>query len=352
MPIRPIAVTILALAISSGFPVVPIIHTDPSGDSALIPAAHAQSMLGNLIARLRGETMPKGIVKTNGRLEATQVDVSAKYPGRLAEVSVEEGDSVTAGQVVARISSPEYEAELRAAQANVQRTMEARAAADAQIGVHQSALDFARTDYQRAQELVKTDAISRQVLDQRRRNFEAAEASARVATSQRDQALAAVKTAAAEYQKVEAVLKDLVLASPRTGRVQYQFARTGEVVSAGARILTVLDLKDVYMTIFLPASDAAKLEIGGEARIILDPVPQYVIPAKVSFVAAEAQFTPKSVETQNEREKLMFRVKLNIDPQVLEQFYKRVKTGVRGIGIVRTDQATAWPADLQVRLPQ
>jgi HlyD family secretion protein len=92
-------------------------------------------MLGNLIARLRGETMPKGIVKTNGRLEATQVDVSAKYPGRLAEVSVEEGDSVTAGQVVARISSPEYEAELRAAQANVQRAMEAKAGADAQIGV-------------------------------------------------------------------------------------------------------------------------------------------------------------------------------------------------------------------------
>ena len=75
----------------------------------------------NLIARLRGETLPDGIVKSNGRLEATQVDVSSKYPGRLSEVTVEEGSSVTQGQVIAKITSPEYEAQLRAAKANVQK---------------------------------------------------------------------------------------------------------------------------------------------------------------------------------------------------------------------------------------
>ena len=90
------------------------------------------------------------------------------------------------------------------------------------------------------------------------------------------------------------------------------------------------------MTMFLPAANAGKLELGDEARIILDPVPQYVIPASVSFVAADAQFTPKSVETSDEREKLMFRVKLQVDPKVLQRFYRRVKTGVRGMGIVRT----------------
>ena len=134
--------------------------------------------------------------------------------------------------------------------------------------------------------------------------------------------------------------------------MQYQLARNGEVVAAGGKILTILDLNDVYMTIFLPAATAAKLEIGGEARIVLDPVPQYVIPATVSFVAADAQFTPKTVETKDEREKLMFRVKLKLDAQVLQKYSRRVKTGVRGIGIVRTDAATAWPDDLQVKLPQ
>ena len=140
--------------------------------------------------------------------------------------------------------------------------------------------------------------------------------------------------------------------SPRTGRVQYQLARNGEVVAAGGKVLTILDLQDVYMTVFLPAAVAGKLEIGGEARIILDPAPQWVVPAKVSFVAADAQFTPKTVETAEEREKLMFRAKLQLDAAVLKQYSSRVKTGVRGLGIVRTNPATAWPDDLQVKLPQ
>jgi HlyD family secretion protein len=134
--------------------------------------------------------------------------------------------------------------------------------------------------------------------------------------------------------------------------VQYQLARAGEVVAAGAPIVTILDLTDVYMTIFLPAADAGRLAVGDEARIILDPVPDYVIPAKVSFVAADAQFTPKTVETTDERAKLMFRVKLKIDADVLQQFYTRVKTGVRGLGFVRTKADVEWPADLQVKLPK
>ncbi len=106
------------------------------------------------------------------------------------------------------------------------------------------------------------------------------------------------------------------------------------------------------MTVFAPAAVAARLEIGGEARIILDPVPEYVVPASVSFVAADAQFTPKTVETKDEREKLMFRVKLRLDAEVLKQYSRRVKTGIRGLGIVRTNAATTWPEDLQVKLPQ
>ena len=117
-------------------------------------------------------------------------------------------------------------------------------------------------------------------------------------------------------------------------------------------MLTILDLRDVYMTVFFPAAVAGKLEIGGEARIILDPAPQYVVPATVSFVAADAQFTPKTVETAEEREKLMFRVKLKVDPQLLKQNSRKVKTGVRGLGFVRTNPATAWPQDLHTRLPQ
>ena len=83
----------------------------------------------------------------------------------------------------------------------------------------------------------------------------------------------------------------------------------------------------------------------------MDPAPQYVVPASVSFVAADARFTPKNVETADEREKLMFRVELKVDARVLKEYSRKVKAGVRGLGIVRTNTATSWPKDLQVKLP-
>jgi HlyD family secretion protein len=321
----------------------------PSG--AVFEQAQAQP-LRNLIAKLRGSQLPDGIVKSNGRIEATQVDVSSKYAGRLEEVTVEEGSPVTQGQVIARISSPEYEAQLRAARSDVQRMKDALASAEAEITSRQSALEFAKSDFERGQELMKTGFITKQSFEQRKRNFDSAAASVKSFTSQRDQAQSSIKNTEAEVERIEAIIKDLTLVSPRNGRVQYQLARAGEVVAAGAPVVTILDLTDVYMTIFLPASDAGRTVLGDEARIILDPVPDYVIPANVSFVAADAQFTPKTVETNDERAKLMFRMKLKIDPVVLQQFYTRVKTGVRGLGFVRTKPDVEWPADLQVKLPK
>jgi HlyD family secretion protein len=325
---------------------------EPNRGPSLVPSAHAQGLIRDLIARLRGQTLPEGIVKSNGRIEATQVDVSSKYAGRLAEVTVEEGSPVAQGQVIARVSSPEYEAQLRAAQADVRKANDALAAAEAEIVSRQSALEFAKSDFERGQELMKTGFITKQVFEQRKRNFDSAAAAVQSYTSQRDQALSQIANSEAEVDRIQSIIDDLTLVSPRNGRVQYQLARAGEVVAAGAPIVTILDLTDVYMTLFLPAADAGRLAIGDEGRIILDPVPDYVIPASVSFVAADAQFTPKTVETTDERAKLMFRIKLKVDPRVLQAFYTRVKTGIRGIGFVRTKADVDWPADLQVKLPK
>jgi len=327
-------------------------YTHSSIAALVSPTAEAKSRIRTLLDRIRGRTMPEGIVKTNGRLEATQVDVAAKYPGRLVDITVVEGSEVKAGQVVGRVSSPEYEAQLRAAQYNVERAKETMSEAESLIDQRKAVLAAAKSDFERGQELVDKAIISRQTFDQRRRNYEGSEASVQGAIAQREQADRAIKSAQAEVERLESILHDLVLVSPRTGRVQFQLARNGEVVAAGGKVLTILDLQDVYMTVFLPAATAGRLAIGSEARIILDPVPQYVVPAKVSFVAADAQFTPKTVETQDEREKLMFRVKLQVDTAVLKKYSRQVKTGVRGLGIVRTNTETPWPEDLQVKLPQ
>ena len=92
--------------------------------------------------------------------------------------------------------------------------------------------------------------------------------------------------------------------------------------------------------------------MGSEARIILDAAPNYVIPARISFVSSTAQFTPKTVETASERQKLMFRVKAQIPPELLQQHLKQVKTGLPGVAWLKLDAQAQWPAELQTRLPE
>ena len=326
----------------------------PSGGEFLA-TAHAQSRtqlkVQKLIDDLHGTSMPKGIAKTNGRIEATQIDVAAKYAGRLATVTVNEGDEVAAGQMIARISSPEYEAQLRGARAQVLKAKQTLAEAVALIAQRKSDQTYAKTDVERGQPLVEKGFLSRQAFDQRVTKAEVTLAALQAAEAQHEAAQFAITSAQAEVERIEAILVDLTLVSPRSGRVQYLIHRSGEVVDAGTRILTILDLSDAYMTIYLPSGQAGQVALGDEARMVLDPFPQYVVPATISFVATDAQFTPKSVETAEEREKLTFRIKLQVDPKVLGKYHTQVKTGVRGIGFVRTDSGATWPDNLAVKLP-
>jgi HlyD family secretion protein len=141
------------------------------------------------------------------------------------------------------------------------------------------------------------------------------------------------------------------LVSPIRGRVIYRLAEPGEVLPAGGKVVTVLDLADVYMTVFLPTEQAGRVGYGAEARMELDAFPELVLPASVSFASPEAQFTPKEVETRTEREKLMFRFKVKIDQTLLEQHLEQVKTGIPGVSYIRLAGAGEWPEHLAVRLP-
>jgi HlyD family secretion protein len=339
----------LALLLGAGL-VFSIGDAGVSDDHALVSSAHAQP-LRKLIARLRGQTLPDGIVKAQGRTEATQVDVSSKYPGQLAEISVDEGTDVKIGQAIARVSSPEFEAQLRAARSDLQSAEDGLAAAEADIASRKAALEFAKSDFERGQELMKSGFITKQQFDERQRNYDAADAAVKNMTARRDEAQKSIEIARAKLEQIESTIQDLTIVSPRNGRVEYKLKRVGENVAAGEPIVTVLDLTDVYMVIFLPAADAGRLVMGDQARVILDAVPDYVIPAEVSFVASDSQFTPKTVETEDERKKLMFRVNLRIDRQVLQTYYGRVETGLRGSGFVLTSRDAKWPAELQIKLP-
>jgi len=296
-------------------------------------------------------TLPEGIVSGNGRIEAVQVDVATKYPGQVESILAEEGDMVERGTVLAEMDSAELDATLAEAMARLAQAEESSAEAAATIVQRESALTLAEQELARKLPLAERGALSQREAEQAQSVRDSAQAALEVARAHARTAERAIDAARAYVTRVETQLADCVLKAAVSGRVLYRLAEPGEMLGAGGRVLTLLDLDDIYMEVFVPARYATRLAIGAEARIVLDALPEYVIPAEVSFVAPEAQFTPKQVETQSERDKLMFRVKVRIPHEIVADHVAKVKTGVRGVAYLRVDNDAVWPEHLQPRLP-
>ncbi|MBK5002389.1 HlyD family efflux transporter periplasmic adaptor subunit [Pseudomonas sp. S31] len=321
-----------------------------------------------------------GLVSGNGRIEATEIDVATKLAGRIQDILVNEGDFVKAGQVLATMQLDTLQAQRDEAEASLRQAEHAVAAAQAQVALRESdaaaaeavvvqreaELDAAQRRFGRTQMLAKEGATSQQQLDDDRatvRGAQAAVAAARAqaraakaainaAEAQRIGAESAVGAAQASVQRIDADIRDSQLKTPRSGRVQFRVAQPGEVLGAGGRVLNVIDLSDVYMTFFLPNEVAGQVALGSEVRIVLDAAPNTPVPATVSFVASAAQFTPKTVETASERQKLMFRVKAQIPPALLQRYLEYVKTGLPGVAWVKLDPDAEWPASLSSTLTE
>ena len=320
----------------------------------------------------------EGFISGNGRIEATEINIATKIAGRVQTVSVREGDFVTQGQMLAQMQVDTLLAQLEEARASQQRAVQAVAVAKAQVALAQSnveasraairqrdaELHAARQRLARSETLSSEGAASQQELDDDRARVASAQAALAAARAQTQAmqasvvsadsqvlgAEATVTAANATIARISADIKDAQLIAPRDGRIQFQVAQAGEVIGNGGTVFNMVDLSDVYMTFFLPEQAAGRVGFGTEVRIILDAAPQYVIPATVSFVASSAQFTPKTVETQSERQKLMFRVRAKISEDLLLEHLEQVKTGLPGMAWIRLDPARDWPEDMQVNL--
>jgi HlyD family secretion protein len=280
-------------------------------------------------------------------LEATEIYVSTKYPGRIKDVMVNEGDTVEAGQVIARMDTEALEAQLREAEAKTQEAQDGRNVAQANVAVKKAAFDYADKDYLRSEQLVGKGAVSQQEAEIDKAKMLASKAELAGAQTQVTQALSTIDAAKADADRLRAEIKDAVLVSPIRARVETRLAEPGEVLPQGGRVYSLNDLSDVYMYVYLPESVTGKVPLGSEARIVLDAAPQYPIRTYVSFVSPMAQFTPKTVETAEERHNLTFRVKLQLDKNRLREWEPLVKVGLPGMGYVRWVTNAPWPEKLQ-----
>lgn len=316
----------------------------------------------------------KALVSGNGRIEATEINISSKLSGQLEEILVQEGDFVEPGQVLARIKVSTLEAQLREVQAQQRQAQDGIATAEAQVAMRisekaaaaamveqrETELVAAKNRLARTEILAKDGAVSKQQLDDERADVKSVAAVLSAARAQVDSAQSAIVAARSQvssaHSQVDAIkatierinfdIEDAQLKAPLKARVQFLVAQPGEMISAGGRVMNLIDLSDVYMTFFLPETVAGRIAIGTEVRIVLDAAKNVVIPAKVSFVADTAQFTPKTVETESERQKLMFRIKAKIDPVLLQKYIQQVKTGLPGVAYIKIDENAPWPAFL------
>lgn len=293
----------------------------------------------------------KGIGSGNGRIETTQVNITAKYGGRVMEIDVQEGDMVKKGQLLAKIDSKELEAHLKVALAGVNQAEQNKNYAQAIVSERESELQLREKNFIRTKSLYNSNNIALINLEQDETAFKTAKAALLAAKAQVTNFAASINAAQAQVEVIEVKLDESKLYAPVTGRVLYRLIEEGEIISSGGRVLVVLDLLDTYMTIFLPTSQAGLVDIGSESRIVLDALPNIAIPSKISFVSPEAQFTPKEIETASEREKLMFRVKVKIDAKLLENHMEKIKTGLPGMAYVRLNSEVPWPETLN-KLPK
>jgi HlyD family secretion protein len=295
--------------------------------------------------------LPPGIASGNGRLESDEIDIDTKFAGRIAKLFVDEGDMVADGQVVAMMDTRDTQASLKKSEALVSQAQRALDEAKANLAQQQTQVTLAQQELDRTSALVPKGYATVELLDQRRQQMNAAVAAQIAASHKVAQAQFALDAATHDVELNRVNILDNTLVSPREGRIQYRVANVGEVLPAGGKLFTMLDTSYVYMDVYLPTAEAGRIRLGSEARIVLDAYPPHVIPAKVVFIASRAQFTPKTVETKDERDKLMFRIRVRIDPERLRSHAELVRSGLPGMAYVRTDPTSAWPPKLQASAP-
>jgi HlyD family secretion protein len=314
------------------------------------------------LTSFRRNSLPEGLIQANGRIEGDRFTVSSKIPGRVVELLVREGDSVNEGQVVAKLDDAQISAK-------VDQAREAVSTLEAQLKAARLALDVLKKDVPLAVETARavlsqakaqhSSAQSQAKQAERdaarlerlftagavdRHRYEQADLSRQIALNQLRSAEEAVKTAEKQlaqamlgYDRIKAkkaevealsaqlaqaraslkealaTLEDLTIRAPTSGIVTTRMVDVGEVITAGSPIFDIVNLDRLYLQVYIPEKDIGKVRLGLPARIYADAFPNIFFPATVRYIASRAQFTPKEVQTPDERVKLVFAVRLYLD---------------------------------------
>jgi HlyD family secretion protein len=303
----------------------------------IIPVVLLILIGGGLYFYLRNQK-PKeeGLIRVSGNIEVTDAALSFKISGRVVERLVSEGNTVKKQQIAATLDDEDLRQEVAVRKAeldeahSVLKELEAGSRpeeieqAQAVLAREKSEEERAHHDYERYQNLFKEEVVPKRDLDTARRNYEAAQA--RVVEAAKalrlvqkgprlekiEQARAQVKRAEKALELAETNLKYATLYSPMDGIVLSESIESGEYVSAGTPIVTVGRMDAVWLRAFVDETDLGRVRIGQFVRVKTDTYPDKVYNGKISFISSESEFTPKTVQTDKERVKLVYRIKIDV----------------------------------------
>ena len=336
---------------------------------------------------VRNQKLPDGLIQANGRIEGDHVTVASKFPGRIQELLVREGATVTAGQVLirledsqtkARVDQARHAAEALEAQVQAAHMTLAVLNLDVPLAIERAEAEIAkakdevakalsvekeaRSDAQRFRELAAKDEASIQQRDQAAMRWEVAQKEITFSRSSLTQAIKELAQAELGWKRIrakeadvtalerqrdqayavldeaESILNDLTITAPTSGTVTTRMVDVGEVVAAGAPLLELVDLDRLYLKVYVPEVQIGEVRLDLPARIYADAFPDQPFDATVRYIASKAEFTPKEVQTPDERVKLIYAVKLYLaaNPD------HRLTPGLPADAVIRWKGDAAW----------
>lgn len=270
------------------------------------------------------EPLSEGLVQANGRIEGDHYTVASKIPGRIEDLLVREGDNVEQGEIVVRLEDTQ-------AREKVNQAQQATVATEAQLMMSIKKEQQSQIDAKRIRALVKDGTVTKHASEQVDLEWKITQDQVTAARATYRQSLAALSVA-------RCALNDTTIHAPASGVVTMRLIDVGEVVGAGSPLLDTVDLDRLYLKVYVPEKEIGKVRLGLAARVHIDAYPDQHFPATVRYISSRAEFTPKEVQTPDERVKLVYAVKLYLD----ENPEHRLTPGLPADAIIRWQEDTPW----------
>lgn len=287
--------------------------------------------------------LPEGFLYGSGRIEATEVQITAEVTGRVLESNLVEGSALAGNEVLVRLDETDLRTRLKQAEANAAAAARAQAREAEQLGAWRHHLQTARADLARYRKLRASGDVSAQMLDQAENRFREAQGQVEALAAAEAQAAAGREAAAREVELLRSQIDKTIVRAPIAGTVLTKGVEVGELATPGRVIAVLADLSQLEFKVYIPERELAKIRLGDPARVRVGAFPDRYFEARVARVDPRAQFTPKDVHMPDERARLVFGVTL-----ALKSSEGYLKPGMPADAWIRWEPTAEWPERLAV----